>query len=152
MSINEITFAAIERGKSLFGNASFVMDKDYDDNKMFLKLDELDQYYVIRLTSKRKLFFHGKWVHATQLRNQRKGKIKTLVFYKEKRESYLFHVKVQITAPRKDIYLVLVYGLTEHRMMLATNKESPRTMSLSDFTFPASASWNTFVAKADVSI
>lgn len=32
-------------------------------------------------------------------------------------------MKVQITASRKDIYLVLVYGITEHPMMLATNKE-----------------------------
>ena len=31
-------------------------------------------------------------------------------------------MKVQITASRKDIYLVLVYGITEHPMMLATNK------------------------------
>ena len=38
-------------------------------------------------------------------------------------EAYLSHVKVQITASRKDIYLVLVYGITEHPMMLATNKE-----------------------------
>lgn len=37
--------------------------------------------------------------------------------------AYLSHVKVQITASRKDIYLVLVYGITEHPMMLATNKE-----------------------------
>jgi hypothetical protein len=32
-------------------------------------------------------------------------------------------VKVQITASKKDIYLVLVYGITEHSMMLATNKK-----------------------------
>lgn len=32
-------------------------------------------------------------------------------------------MKVQITASRKDIYLVLVYGITEHPMMLATNKK-----------------------------
>ena len=32
-------------------------------------------------------------------------------------------MKVQVTASRKDIYLVLVYGITEHPMMLATNKE-----------------------------
>ena len=38
-------------------------------------------------------------------------------------DAYLSHVKVQITASRKDIYLVLVYGITEHPMMLATNKE-----------------------------
>ena len=114
----------MERGDATFGRATFVMDRGYDDNKMFLKLDELKQDYVIRLTAKRKLFFHGKWVPATQLRNQRKGKIKTPLIYKGKRhDAYLSHVKVQITASRKDIYLILVYGITEHPMMLATNKE-----------------------------
>lgn len=122
-SVNNITFSAMERGKSLFGKATFVMDRGYDDNKMFLKLDELSQDYVIRLTAKRKLFFHGKWIPATQLRNQRKGKIKTPLVYKgKKHDAYLSHVKVQITASKKDIYLVLVYGITEHPMMLATNK------------------------------
>lgn len=36
-------------GAALFGKATFVMDRGYDDNKMFLKLDELKQDYVIRL-------------------------------------------------------------------------------------------------------
>lgn len=50
--------------------------------------------------------------------------MKTNVFYKGKNhEAYLSHVKVQITASRKDIFLVLVYGITEHPMMLVTNKE-----------------------------
>lgn len=123
-SINDVTFSAMERGAALFGRATFVMDRGYDDNKMFLKLDELGQDYVIRLTSKRKLLFHNRWVHATELRNRRKGKVKMPLFYRGKQhEAYLSHVKVQITASRKDIYLVLVYGITEHPMMLATNKE-----------------------------
>lgn len=42
---------------------------------------------------------------ATQLRNQRKGKIKAPLYYKGKEhEVYLSHVKVQITASRKDIF------------------------------------------------
>lgn len=91
---------------------------------MFLKMDELKQDYVIRLKSNRKLLYHNKWTMATELRNRRKGKVKTSVYYKgNEREAYLSHVKVQITASRKDIYLVLVYGITEHPMMLATNKE-----------------------------
>lgn len=104
----------MERGASLFGRATFVMGREYDDNKMFLKLDELKQDYVIRLTSKRKLFFHGKWFSATQLCNQRKRKIKTPIIFRGKyHEAYLSHVKVQVTVSRKDIYLVLVYGITE---------------------------------------
>ena len=123
-SANSITFDAMNQGAALFGKATFCMDRGYDDNKMFLKLDELKQDYVIRLTSKRKLLYHNKWTPATELRDRRKGKIKASVFYKGKdHEAYLSHVKVQITASRKDIYLVLVYGITEHPMMLATNKE-----------------------------
>ncbi len=100
------------------------MDRGYDDNKMFLKMDELKQDYVIRLTAKRKLFFHNKWTKATELHNRRKGKIEIPLYYKSKaHEAYFSHVKVQIKASRKDIYLVLVYGITEYPMMLATNKE-----------------------------
>ena len=123
-SINTVTFSAMGRAAALFGKATFVMDRGYDDNKMFLKLDSLHQDYVIRLTAKRKLLYHNKWVFATELRNRRKGKVKLPLFYKgKKHNAYLSHVKVQITASRKDIYLVLVYGITEHPMMLATNKE-----------------------------
>ena len=123
-SINDITFSAMERATARFDKATFVMDRGYDDNKMFLKLDSMDQEYVIRLTAKRKLLYHNKWVFATELRNRRKGKVKLPLFYKGKEhEAYLSHVKVQITASRKNIYLVLVYGVTEHPMMLATNKK-----------------------------
>ena len=123
-SANDVTFSAMKRGADMFGHATFVMGRGYNDNKMFLKLDELQQDYVIRLTSKRKLFFHGKWGSATHLRNQRKGKIKTPLLFRGKyHDAYLSHVKVQITASKKEIYLVLIYGITEHPMMLATNKE-----------------------------
>ena len=123
-STNAITFEAMEQGAALFEKATFAMDRGYDDNKMFLKMDELKQDYVIRLKSNRKLLYHNKWTMATELRNRRKGKVKTSVYYKGKEhEAYLSHIKVQITASRKDIYLVLVYGITEHPMMLATNKE-----------------------------
>lgn len=123
-SANTITFDAREQGATLFGKATFCMEHGYDDNKIFLKLDTLNQDYVIRLKSNRKLLYHNKWTFATELRNRRKGKIKTSVFYKGKdHEAYISHVKVQITASRKDIYLVLVYGITEHPMMLATNKK-----------------------------
>ena len=123
-SINTITFQAIERGATLFGNATFVMDRGYDDNKMFRKLDTLNRHYVIRIKSNRKLFYHNKWTAATELCNRRKGKVKANVFYKGKdRNVYLSHVKVQITASENDIFPVLVYGITEHPMMLATNIE-----------------------------
>ena len=123
-SINDITSSAIQRGVALFGKATFVMDRGYDDNKMFLSLDELKQDYVIRIKTNRKLLLHNRWMTASELCNRRKGKVKMPLFYKGKNhDAYLSHVKVQITASRKDVYLVLVYGITEHPMMLVTNKE-----------------------------
>jgi hypothetical protein len=100
------------------------MDRGYDANKMFLKLGELSQDYVIRLKKNRKLLLHNKWVKATELCNRRKGKIRTSFFYKGKdHDAYLSHIKVQVTASRKNVYLVLVYGITDSPMMLLTNKE-----------------------------
>lgn len=129
-SSNDVTFSAIECGAAVFKKATFVKDRGYDDNKIFLKFDELKRDYVIRLKSNRKLFYHNKWVMATELRNRRKGKIKMSLYYKGKNhEAYLSHVKVQVTVFKKDIYLVLVYGITEHPMMLVTNKKSnPKRM------------------------
>lgn len=122
-SVNHITFEAIDRSVELLKNATFVMDRGYDDNKIFQKLWGLEQDFVIRLTQKRKLFFHRKWVSATKLCAERKGKVKMNLFYKGKaHEAYISHVKVQLTAAKKDVYLVLVYGITEHPMMLVTNK------------------------------
>ena len=122
-SANDITFAAIKRGTRLFGKATYVMDRGYDDNKIFNNFTELEQDYVIRLTKKRKLFYNRKWMPATELCAKRKGKIKTTLRYKgQEHEAYLSHVKVQVTASKKNVYLVLVYGISEFPMMLLTNK------------------------------
>ncbi len=64
-SANTITFQAMEQGAALFGKATFAMDRGYDDNKIFLKLDELRQDYVIRLKSNRKLLCRNKWTMVT---------------------------------------------------------------------------------------
>lgn len=122
-SINDVTFRAMERGAKLFGKATFVMDRGYDDNKMFLKLDELNQDYVIRLTRKRKVYYKGRFIPVTELCNRRKGKVHMKLLYKGKEhDAYISHIKAQITASRKNINIVLVYGITEHPMMLVTNK------------------------------
>ena len=122
VSSNAITFEAMDQCFNLFKKATYVMDRGYDDNKVFLKLDGAKQDYVIRLTSKRKVLYHNKWTPVTELRDRRKGKIKMKLRYHDAdHEAYLSHVKVMITASRKPIWLVLVYGITEHPMMLATN-------------------------------
>lgn len=99
----------MERGAALFGKATFAMDRGYDDNKMFLKLDSLGQDYVIRLTAKRKLFFHGKWIPATQLRNQRKGKIKVPLIYKGKSMTPIFPMSGSRSLLPKRIFIWFLF-------------------------------------------
>lgn len=71
------------------------MDISNDDNKMFLKLYELKQDYVIRLKSNSKLIYHNKWTLATEYCNRRKDKVKISVLYKGKDyEAYVTQVKV----------------------------------------------------------
>ena len=60
---------------------------------------------------------------APELCAKRKGKIKTTLRYKgREHEAYLSHVRVRVTASKKNVYLVLVYGIKEFPMMLLTNK------------------------------
>jgi len=123
-STNSITFSAMERAAKLFGKATFVMDRGYDNNKTFQKLDALGQDYVLRITKKRNLFYQNKWVSATELCNRRKGKIRMPLFYHGKEHTaYVSHIKARITASRRNVNLVLIYGITQHPMMLVTNKK-----------------------------
>lgn len=123
-SINDITFSAIDRAVGLFGKVTFAMDRGYDDNKIFRKLFDEAQDFVIRLTAKRKVSYHGKWIPVTQLCAMRKGKLKVPLIYRGvEHDAYLSHIRVQITAAKRYINLILVYGITEHPMMLATNKD-----------------------------
>ena len=122
-SINDITFAAIDRAATLFKKCTFAMDRGYDDNKIFLKLLDEKQNFVIRIRKSRKLYYQNRWFPTSELCARRKGKIKMCVRYKgADHEAWLSHVKVRLTASKREVNLVLVYGLSDSPMMLVTNK------------------------------
>ena len=127
-SSNDILFQGLNQViDSLSTRATFVFDRYFDMNALFHFMYERQQDFVVRLTEKRKLFWKGKWFKAATLRDSRKGKIKTTLTFrkngKEQKETvYISHLNIQITASKKNVNLVLVYGLGETPMMLATNK------------------------------
>ncbi|KRG14950.1 hypothetical protein ACA29_05635 [Lederbergia galactosidilytica] len=92
-------------------------------NALFDFMHQKKQQYIVRLTENRKIFWKGKWFKSTVLRDSRKGKIKTTLTFKEngkvkketvKKETiYVSHLNVKITAGKRSIRLVLVYGLGE---------------------------------------
>lgn len=93
-------------------------------NKLYEYLFEKEQHFIIRITEKRKIFHKGKWYKSTVLRDSRKGKIKTKVLFQgEEIDCHISHLNVQITALKKNINLILVYGLGQKPMMLVSNRQ-----------------------------
>lgn len=123
-STNSITYQGLDKViKTINGKGTFVFDRGYDMNELFKYMYKNEQDFVIRLTEKRKLFHKGRWYKSTVLRDSRKGKIKTTVYFeKENCECYISHLNVKITADKRNVRLVLIYGLSDTPMMLATNK------------------------------
>ena len=107
--------------------ATFVLDRGYDMNALFNYMAKQEQKFIVRLTEKRKLLWKGKWYKSTTLRDSRKGKIKTTLMFREGGKTehqtvYISHLHIKITANKNPVNLVLVYGLGEKAMMLATNR------------------------------
>lgn len=127
-SANDVLFKGLNHVIShLKQKATFIFDRGYDMNALFDFMHQNKQQYIVRLTEKRKIFWKGKWFKSPVLRDSRKGKIKTTLTFREngktqKKTVYVSHLNVKITASRRSIRLVLVYGLGEQPMMLATNK------------------------------
>ncbi len=126
VSSNAITFEAIDSICNLLDErnikGTFINDRGYDNNEVFNYYFKKKQYFIIRLKENRKIYFNHKWYPITAIRDSRKGKVKLKIkFQGEEKECYASVLRVQITAKRKWINLVLVYGLGETPMMLATN-------------------------------
>lgn len=126
ISNNRITYEGLDKVVSLLDERNlkgiFVNDRGYDSNEIFNYYFSKKQYFVIRLTEKRKIYRNHKWYKITTLRDAFKGKIKiNLMFQGEERECAVSMVKAQITAQKKWINIIFIYGLSDTPMMLASN-------------------------------
>lgn len=101
---------------------TFVNDRGYDNNEIFKYYFKRNQNFIIRLKENRVVYLNHKWYKITTIRDSRKGKVKLNIFFEgENKECYTSVLKVQITAKKKWINLILVYGLEKTPMMLASN-------------------------------
>lgn len=126
ISNNSITYEGLDKVVSLLNERNlkgiFVNDRGYDSNDIFNYYFSKKQYFVIRLTEKRKIYRNHKWYKITTLRDAYKGKIKiNLMFQGEEKECAVSMVKAQITAKKKWINILFIYGLSDTPMMLASN-------------------------------
>ena len=126
VSANAVTFEGIDKVVNLLNNQNkkgiFVNDRGYDSNAIFNYYFDKKQYFIVRLTEKRKIYKNHKWYKITTLRDGFKGKIKMkLMFQGEEKECSVSVIKAQITANKKWINIIFLYGLSETPMMLASN-------------------------------
>ena len=105
---------------------TIVLDRGYDDVKVINFIDELKDYFVIRMQDKRNFLFKGKKKNCYEMAIRRKGKVKMTLWFddKEEYEVSISHTKVVLPANKKEYELVFVYGLDEeHPMILLTNRK-----------------------------
>lgn len=126
ISANDETFKALDTVINILDDRNikgiFVNDRGYDVNEIFKYYFRRHQNFIIRLKENRVVYLNHKWYKITTIRDSRKGKVKLNIFFEgENKECYASVLKVQITAQKKWINLILVYGLGETPMMLASN-------------------------------
>lgn len=126
ISNNSATYEGLNKVVSLLDARNlkgiFVNDRGYDSNDIFNYYFSKKQYFIIRLTEKRKIYRNHKWYKINTLRDAYKGKIKiNLMFQGEEKECAVSMLKAQITAQKKWINIIFIYGLSDTPMMLASN-------------------------------
>lgn len=126
ISANTVTFEGLDKVIIALNEKNkkgiFVNDRGYDSNEIFKYYFNQKQHFIIRLKENRKIYKDHKWYKITTIRDSRKGKVHMKLFFQgEEKECYVSVLKVQITAEKRWINLILVYGLGETPMMLASN-------------------------------
>lgn len=118
----EYTKKAIVTCTAKLGKVTFVMDRGYDSNDVFRFLDQQKQNYVIRLKLNRKVRINGKKLSVTELCTKYKGKYATKVIYHGRsRKAKLTAVKGCLSGSSQPLAIILIFGLSDHPMVLATN-------------------------------
>ena len=126
VSANAITIEGLDKIVKMLNErnkkGTFVNDRGYDANAIFNYYFDKKQDFVIRLTEKRVVYRNHKWYKITTLRDAFKGKVKIkLMFQGEEKECAVSAIRAQITAKKKWINILFVYGLSDTPMMLASN-------------------------------
>lgn len=118
----EFTQKVIKACAKKFDCATYVMDRGYDNNNVFRLLEKLQQNYVIRLKLNRKIRIIGTKYSTDELCSKYTGKYVTKVIYHGRvRKAKLSVVHGCLSGSERPLSIILIFGLSDHPMVLATN-------------------------------
>lgn len=127
----EYTKKAIKACIEKLGQATFVMDRGYDDNDVFRLLEKLKQNYVIRLKLNRKVRVNGRKYSIEDLCSKYKGRYTTRVIYHGRvHKAKLTRIEGVLSGSDRRLSIIMIYGLSHHPMVLATNLDTSTKSSL----------------------
>lgn len=126
LSENEETYKGLDYVNRLIGEkqATFVMDRGYDNIEIMKKILKQGNNFIIRLKKNRNLLYQNKTYSVHGLAIRRKGKIN---FRSEIKGTVydlkVSHLTVEIPSLKgKKLTMVIVYGYGKDPMVLLTNK------------------------------
>ncbi len=126
LSENEETYKGLDYVNRLVGDkqATFVMDRGYDNIETMKKILKQENNFIIRLKKNRNLLYQNKKLSVHDLAIRRKGKIN---FRSEIKGTVydlkVSHLTVEIPSLKgKKFAMVVVYGYGKEPMVLLTNK------------------------------
>lgn len=126
LSENEETYKGLDYANRLVGKnqATFVMDRGYDDIKTMKRILNQENNFIIRLKRNRHLLYQNKKLSVHDLAIRRKGKIN---FRSEIKGTVydlkVSHLSVEISSLKNQkLTMVIVYGYGKEPMVLLTNK------------------------------
>lgn len=125
ISTNKYTEESIDKVIEVIGEFTGIFDRGYDDNKVIMKMDNSENYFIIRMNDRRKFLFKGKKKNCYEEALKRKGKVKMTLLFDDncEYEVSISNTKVTLPSNKKDYELVIVYGLSEKRLLiLLTNR------------------------------
>ena len=124
ISQNWFTEDVIDRCVKQFSKAVFVMDRGYDENAIYNKLTNCGQKFVIRVKMNRNVTIAGKSCSIAELCDSHKGKVcATFRHHGEKHDAKITCINGYLTSAKIKASIIIVYGLSDHPLVLATNKE-----------------------------
>lgn len=121
ISKNTYTIESIKATENVLGNDFIgILDRGYDDNKIFDYMSKNFHKFVVRLDDARTLLFKGKKRSVKEVADSRKGKIKMTALFDDNEEVELMISYTRATLPynKREYTLVIVYGLSEEKPMI----------------------------------